>query len=125
MWRTAGWRRRIGEMLSPDQLEQARKLSIKGARAVVTSYYGQGNPTGGYLHVVVDDGNIDDENIEGCIEEAKTYGDDSAVAIGEMLLAFPLDERRLICADFRDPELVALIGEPELRHPSYLRERGL
>jgi hypothetical protein len=98
-------------MLSPESREQTRRLTIKAARAVVTSYYASDNPTGGYLHVVTDEGSVQDQTIEDSMEEAKLYGDDVAVAIGEMLLAFPLDERRLICADFRDPELVALIGE--------------
>lgn len=58
-------------------------------------YLLQGNLVGGCLHIVLDDGNWADSNIEFCIDQAKEQGDENAIALGEILLQIFNMEGRL------------------------------
>lgn len=60
---------------------------------VVRDYYLPDNPTGGCLHVVLDDGNLEDADIYGCIAFAEQEGDATAVSLARMLLELTADER--------------------------------
>lgn len=51
------------------------------------------NPAGGILHVVLDDGNVDDGAIHWTMEEARKEGDVEAYAICEQLLELREDKR--------------------------------
>lgn len=63
----------------------------------IVAYYGvDGNSTGGYLHIVLDDGNMGENHIAFCRDEAAQAGDQAAVEIAEALLALPLFERVMV-----------------------------
>lgn len=47
----------------------------------------------GSLHVAFDDGNIDDEAVEVCLEHALRDGDDEGAALARILLQLTEDER--------------------------------
>jgi hypothetical protein len=59
-----------------------------------------GNSTGGVLHVVLDDGNIEDHHIEWCIQEAFILGDCEAVALGMRLIAMTKTQRKKLVSLF-------------------------
>lgn len=86
------------------------RARVIAARAIVDAYYALDNPAGGTLHVVTDEGGVSDEIVKGSIEFAKRYSDDAGEAVGEMLLALPLEERKLVVADFDDPVLAELLA---------------
>lgn len=52
------------------------------------------NIAGGALHLVLDDGNIDDASIDLCIESALAAGDAEAVTIGRLLRRMSKTQRR-------------------------------
>lgn len=66
------------------------------------AYYKKpGNSVGGRLHIVLDDGNIRDSDIEWCINYAKEQNDVDAVEIGNLLLkASKTERRKIIRADY-------------------------
>jgi len=51
-------------------------------------------PCGGSLHIVLDDGNLDDEDIAHCYSCAKEEGDELAVEICECLLSWSVEMRQ-------------------------------
>lgn len=53
-----------------------------------------GNSTGGNLHIVLEDYNESDSNIEWCINRAKLDDDWAAVVIGDFLLEMTRTQRR-------------------------------
>lgn len=56
-------------------------------------YYDElGNCTGGNLHIVLDDGNIEHHNIFWCQELCKKEGDEIGYLIGTILRTFPENE---------------------------------
>ena|SRR5208337_113616 len=57
-----------------------------------------GNSCGGSLHIILDDGNIDDGCVRFCIEEATTRGDPFGREIAEQLLVLSKTQRRKLCA---------------------------
>ena len=75
-------------------------LSIKLQKAwmlvcLIEKYY-ESNPTGGYLHIVLDDSNYEDNFLQFCIEEAIAANDYWAEIIGRFLLEFSVEEREQI-----------------------------
>ena len=50
-------------------------------------------PGGGNLHIVLDDGNLEDFHIKFCIKEAEKEEDKVGQKIGEMLLELTMKER--------------------------------
>lgn len=52
------------------------------------------NRVGGSLHIVLDDGNIEDSHIEYCIGYAKENGDDEGVLLGQILLKATKTQRK-------------------------------
>lgn len=57
--------------------------------SLIEYFYSQpNNSTGGWLHIVLDDGNVDVCHIEWCKEEATKIGDSLAVLIADLLLRF-------------------------------------
>ena len=59
---------------------------------IIQYYYSIGNGTGGYLHTVLDDGNVEHDNIFCCQEECLKNGDSLGVFVCDVLLEFNEDE---------------------------------
>lgn len=55
-----------------------------------------GNGCGGSLHIVLDDGNVDDANVEFCRQWAQDRGDTAGEAIARSLLTMSKTQRRKI-----------------------------
>lgn len=55
-----------------------------------------GNPTWGSLHIVLDDGNINDGHVQFCINYAVEKGDEEGVVLGEILLRMSKTQRSKI-----------------------------
>jgi hypothetical protein len=69
--------------------------------AMVRSYAAiEGNDTGGSLHVVLDDGNVDDSTVRSCIHDARQRGDQPGVKLGEALLQMSRTQRLKIARQF-------------------------
>lgn len=60
----------------------------------------EGNGAGGSLHIVLDDGNTEDDHVKWCIEHAKERGDVAGVELGEMLLRMSRTQRKKLSARF-------------------------
>jgi len=56
-------------------------------------YSKEGNECGGSLHIVLDDGNLEDDNIKFCINYAKENNDIDGIKIGELLLTLSMTQR--------------------------------
>lgn len=52
------------------------------------------NRAGGSLHIVLDDGNIDDDDIRHCLDYARAEGDCAGVSLAEQLLKVSKNQRR-------------------------------
>lgn len=56
--------------------------------------------TGGLLHIIVDDGNLEDHDIEWCLNECNMHPECEESEIGKLicneLLKLPMEQRRLI-----------------------------
>jgi len=55
-----------------------------------------GNGAGGSLHVVLDDGNLEDDNIKYCIKYAQERADHTAELLGQVLLQMSPTQRRRV-----------------------------
>lgn len=72
-------------------------MTVEQVVAMAREYYlDHDNPTGGYLHVVLDDGNVGDADVKFCLMEADRGGDDAAVALGWALLGLTEEERERV-----------------------------
>lgn len=90
------------ESLPPDE----GRPTIPEVMPLVQAYYAKpGNFTGGSLHVVLDDGNVSDSNVEFCISHARARADEDGVRLGEMLLRMSKTQRSKIAlsSDKRRP----------------------
>lgn len=81
------------------------KGNIETAITMARAYYNKpGSPhcnaVGGSLHIVLDDGNIHDGDIEFCIEWAKDRNDQDGVALGEYLLTLSKTQRKKLYAQY-------------------------
>ena len=57
-------------------------------------YYNDlGNATGGHYHIVLDDGNVEDEHVWFCQQEAEKYNDTFGIFLGIILRMFTEEER--------------------------------
>jgi hypothetical protein len=61
----------------------------------VRAYYND-HGAGGSLHVVLDDGNLDDGYVQGCIEWAEERGDAPGAALARLLLQMTLTQRNKV-----------------------------
>lgn len=74
--------------------EEIFKPIIKG---LISYYYEEGNnPTGGYLHVALDDGNLSDESLYLCQKECEENNDILGLLIATTLRCFSVEERELM-----------------------------
>ncbi len=62
----------------------------------------EGNECGGSLHVVLDDGNVNDSHVKFCIQYAKDNNDPGGVKLGETLLSMSKTQRRELANMFYD-----------------------
>lgn len=63
-------------------------------RAAIARYYEE-HPTGGTLHIVLDDGNCEDDNVQWCIDNPiREQNDREALSIARRLLRIPEEGRR-------------------------------
>lgn len=66
-------------------------VTLAGA---ITAYYAKpGNEAGGSLHIVLDDGNSEDDDVDWCIARARERGDEDGVRLGSIIRAIPRDQR--------------------------------
>jgi hypothetical protein len=64
---------------------------------LIKAFYNEpNNGAGGHLHLVTDDGNLEDDDIRFCIEQAGDNNDLLAMSIGYLLLSLPYKERERI-----------------------------
>lgn len=68
------------------------KMKSKTILELCSDYYAN-FITGGNLHIVLDDGNVENDDIEFCIREAEENNDKDGVIIGKKLLQMSLKER--------------------------------
>ena len=62
-------------------------------KTLIKYYYNNlDNGCGGYLHIVLDDGNIEHSNISWCKEECEKNNDSFGVFLSDLLLCFTEDE---------------------------------
>lgn len=62
------------------------KPTVPDVLPLVRAYYAKpGNEAGGSLHIVLDDGNVDDDCVEFCEKYATENGDEDGVALARIL----------------------------------------
>lgn len=67
-------------------------------RPMIRAYYDKpGNECGGSLHIVLDDGNIEDGCIVFCRDWARERGDVDGERLAEMLLQMSRTQRKKVC----------------------------
>jgi hypothetical protein len=82
----------------PDGLQREEKRrdemkpTIPYVAPFVCEYYKE-NGAGGSLHIVLDDGNVEDSSVQFCIDYAKKNGDEVGVKLGEILLTMSKTQR--------------------------------
>jgi hypothetical protein len=64
--------------------KRAYRLSVPEVLRFARAYYND-HPTGGSLHIVLDDGNIELGNVEYCIKYAEEHNDAPGAALGRLL----------------------------------------
>ena len=76
-----------------------RKPTGPEVLALTQRYYTlPGNGVGGNLHIVLDDGNIDNRSVAFCIDQAVNKGDVDGEQLGKLLLLMSQTQRRKLCA---------------------------
>ena len=78
-----------------------QKPTILDVLPMIVSYYGN-NPAGGCLHLILDDGNIGDDSVRFCLNQAINCGDVDAEYIAKKLLLMSKTQRRKL---YRCPKL--------------------
>lgn len=70
--------------------------------------------TGGLLHIVTDDGNLEDHHIQWCLEECDKHPEREESELGKLicreLLKLPIEQRRLV---YEHDVVTALMCNPE------------
>lgn len=70
------------------------KLTVQEVLPMVQHYYSKpGNSDGGSIHLVIDDGNVEDRDVIFCIEYANAMGDAEGVALATTLLQMTKTQR--------------------------------
>ena len=87
-------------------MTEERKPTVPEVAPLVRAYYAKpGNGAGGCLHVVLDDGNVEDEFVQDALELARKEGDDDGVALAGLLLRMSRTQRRKLSRIACDPRL--------------------
>ncbi|MGK3981344.1 hypothetical protein WMF38_57635 [Sorangium sp. So ce118] len=75
-------------------LANVLKPTVPDVLPLVRAYYAKpGNGAGGSLHVVLDDGNVDDDSLRLCEERAEERGDRDGAALAKALLRMSKTQR--------------------------------
>lgn len=70
------------------------KPTVPEVLPLVRAYYAKdGNGAGGSLHIVLDDGNVEDSHVRFCLEFAREEGDEDGVRLAETLLQMSQTQR--------------------------------
>jgi len=70
------------------------KPTVPEVMPLIRQYYSKsGNGAGGSLHIVLEDGNVDDGNVEFCVKFAKESGDKDGEVLGNILLLMSKTQR--------------------------------
>lgn len=74
------------------------KLTLPMVVPLARAYY-ENHRTGGILHIVLDDGNLEDGHMRWCLERARLKGDIEAGFLAMLVMALsPSQRRRLVNA---------------------------
>jgi hypothetical protein len=83
---------------APVQEEEMGKLgrpTVPEVIGIVRDYYAKpGNSMGGSLHLVLEDGNIDDDSVRFCLQWAIEKGDQDGIGLAGMLLTMTRTQRK-------------------------------
>lgn len=75
------------------------KPTVSRVLRIVNLYYGKpGNESGGSLHTVLDDWNINDSSVDFCIAYADSAGDTDGAALARLLRKMSRTQRKKLCA---------------------------
>lgn len=70
------------------------KPSVRDVLPLVLSYYSRpGNGAGGLLHIVLDDGNVDDDDVQYCYGRACEEEDHEAITLADLMLRMSKSQR--------------------------------
>lgn len=73
---------------------------LRRVTSMARAYYAKpGNEAGGHLHIVVDDYNVGDDNVQFCIAQARRHGDTDGVELGEELLKLSQSQRLIVAEE--------------------------
>lgn len=73
----------------------AERPSVLDVHPLVKAYYARpGNGVGGSLHLVLDDGNVSDDDVRFCIRAARDRADIHGYQIGVLLLSMSRTQRK-------------------------------
>lgn len=82
----------------PTASHAQRKGEIQELIQMVREWFAQpGNEGGGIFHVMLEDGNVEQEFAEIALEQARKSGDKTAIEISEKLAALSITERTEVC----------------------------
>lgn len=79
-------------------------IAVKLAKAYYAQpdFYNVSFGCGGMLHIVLDDGNLEDESIRYCIDETRACGELFGEALGEYLLILTPEQREQLYARYKE-----------------------
>jgi len=71
------------------------KPTVPEVLPLVKAYYSKpGNGAGGNLHIVLDDGNVTDGDIQFCSDQAQAYADEDGMHLCRLLLQMSKTQRK-------------------------------
>lgn len=76
------------------------KPTVPEVLPLVRAYRDAGNPLGGSLHVVLDDGNVEDYFVRACLERCVENGDVEGERLARLLLRMSKTQRTKLSALF-------------------------
>lgn len=75
-------------------MRHRQKPTLPEVAPLVAAYYAKpGNSVGGSLHIVLDDGNVEDGNVRFCVETARESGDDDGLLLAGLMLKMSKSQR--------------------------------
>jgi len=84
-------------------IDHDRRLTVPDVLPLITRFAkAQGNEIGGSLHVVLDDYNVRDKDVQFCVEYAKENDDPLGVEVAETLLQMSRTQRLKIAGMYYD-----------------------
>lgn len=73
------------------------KPTVPDVRRMAEAYYAKdGNACGGALHIVLDDGNVDDDDVQFCLATAREQHDQDGVTLAEQFLQMSRTQRKKV-----------------------------